>query len=101
VCGNGAIDGVEECDDGKSLINGCTNCLIDSGYYCVGAPSACRLLCGNGKRVNEDCDDGNLISNDGCSNCIIDSGYKCIGGSSSSSDTCTALCPNSIIDQSE
>lgn len=29
--------------------DGCTNCLVDTGYTCTAAvPNVCTLLCGNG-----------------------------------------------------
>jgi cysteine-rich repeat protein len=37
-CGNGAIDGDEQCDDGNTFIDdGCSNiCEIDEGWQCIG-----------------------------------------------------------------
>ena len=36
VCGDGAIDGVEECDDGNAdPDDGCTACVVDEGYLCT------------------------------------------------------------------
>lgn len=50
MCGNAVIDGAEECDDGNfNDYDGCTNCLLDPGYYCSG--TACTLACGNGTRA--------------------------------------------------
>ena len=47
--------------------DGCSNCLIDSGYICSGLPSVCTL-CGNGQiDSGEECDD----SSDICQNCIL------------------------------
>lgn len=43
-CGNGALNGMEQCDDGNGTSNdGCTSCTIDSGYTCSNAdlPSDC------------------------------------------------------------
>ena len=46
VCGNGIINAGEVCDDGNQISgDGCTNCLIDAGYYCSGA--ICTKYCGN------------------------------------------------------
>ncbi len=55
-CGNGVIDGDEECDDGNTVDNdGCSN--------------ACTLpVCGDGTiQASEQCDDGNTENGDGCS----------------------------------
>jgi nitrous oxidase accessory protein NosD len=60
-CGNGTLEGVEECDDGQAL-----NSDTD--------PDACRsdclfAYCGDGVRDTfEGCDDGNSVNGDGCDN---------------------------------
>lgn len=52
-CGNGVLDGGEECDDGNpDPSDGCTNTCTICGNGIVSAP--------------EQCDDGNLIAGDGC-----------------------------------
>ena len=60
-CGDGLVEGVEECDDGNPVDgDGCdTNCT--------------NTACGNGiVTVGEECDDGNTIDFDGCtSDCMI------------------------------
>ena len=60
LCGNGALDRHEVCDDGND----------QDGDAC---PATCQIArCGDGfVRVGvEDCDDGNLVDGDGCaSNC--------------------------------
>lgn len=65
VCGNGYMEGLEQCDDGNLLNNdGCSNqCLIE-------IPAA---ICGNGVlEAEEQCDDGNVLNGDGCSDqCVI------------------------------
>ncbi|MCB9508146.1 MAG: DUF4215 domain-containing protein [Myxococcales bacterium] len=61
-CGNEAVQGTEECDDGNTADNdGCSaTCTIEG--------------CGDGtQQLSEACDDGNLVSGDGCSDiCEID-----------------------------
>jgi cysteine-rich repeat protein len=63
VCGNGTLEGNEECDDGN---------LIDGD----GCQANCRLprICGDGILTGlEECDDGNLLGGDGCTaGCIIE-----------------------------
>mgnify|MGYP002778038546 CR=1 FL=1 len=56
-CGNGVVEGMEECDDGNQTPNdGC-----EPG--CVNSP-----VCGNGEvEVGEVCDDGNTEDGDECS----------------------------------
>ncbi|MFH2005549.1 MAG: DUF4215 domain-containing protein [bacterium] len=92
-CGNGVLEGDEECDDGNNLNgDGCTGfCLLEGGPVCGngiiegteacddgnstpgdGCAADCTLEvapgCGNGVvEVNEECDDGNLTACDGCS----------------------------------
>lgn len=43
VCGDGVIEGDEQCDDrGTAADDGCSpNCKIESGYRCSGSPSDC------------------------------------------------------------
>jgi cysteine-rich repeat protein len=55
-CGDGVVEGSEECDDGNIIDgDGCS-------AYCK-----TELLCGNGSLDGiEQCDDGNNISGDGC-----------------------------------
>lgn len=78
VCGNGVVEASEQCDDGNSITEVCdygdTSCTVCS--------SSCKSIngstsyCGDGATDvsnNEECDDGNLISNDGCSSvCVPD-----------------------------
>jgi len=56
LCGNGAVDEGEECDDGN----------LDEGDGCL---NTCRqAACGDGRvrRDHEECDDGNDVAGDGC-----------------------------------
>jgi cysteine-rich repeat protein len=47
------------------------------------------VICGDGRRDGEQCDDGNTESGDGCTaTCETESGFKCYGGSRYSSDNC-------------
>ena len=61
-CGDGAIQGNEQCDDGNTASgDGCaSDCLSDES-------------CGNGiVDINEACDDGNTIDDDECPNtCLL------------------------------
>jgi cysteine-rich repeat protein len=85
-CGNGVLDGDEECDDGNPIADdGCDRCK---------APQ-----CGNGKvEGDEECDDGNGLDHDGCTACrlpvcgdgILDVGAEaCDDGNAIPFDGCT------------
>lgn len=45
VCGNGAVEGTEGCDDGLLLPgDGCSaTCTVEADYLCTGSPSVCRI----------------------------------------------------------
>jgi cysteine-rich repeat protein len=91
VCGNGVVEGVEQCDDGNTT-NG------------DGCSYKCRLesTCGNGiKEGIEQCDDGNTVGGDGCSvgcrfeqcgNHYVDVGEQCDDGNTVSGDGCSNTC---------
>lgn len=48
-CGNSKVEIGEGCDDGAMVPgDGCgANCQIESGYFCKGQPSVCKLPCGH------------------------------------------------------
>lgn len=83
-CGNGALDGREQCDDGNTASgDGCSqSCQIEANYECSTPGQKCTNLavCGNNILTSDEiCDDGNTVSNDGCSkDCqAIESGWVC------------------------
>lgn len=86
VCGDGAVQGTEGCDDSNtSSGDGCSAfCTVEPGYQCSGAPSVCLPTCGDGVVAGgEGCDDGNTSNGDGCSAfCSVESGYNCTGSPS-------------------
>ncbi len=61
VCGNGVVEGFEDCDDMNATPN--DGCEADCTF---------TAACGNGKREgSESCDDGNVVGGDGCeANCM-------------------------------
>ncbi|MBN4059271.1 DUF4215 domain-containing protein, partial [Endomicrobium sp. AH-315-J14] len=84
VCGDGSVDGEEQCDDGNLTAgDGCSaNCTPES-------------RCGDGKRdAGEICDDGNEDSGDGCSaDCSSDE--SCGNGLLDPAEACDAGPDNS------
>jgi len=64
ICGNGILEGSEQCDDGNTISgDGCSStCQLESA------------VCGNGiVEGSEQCDDGNLVNGDGCSSqCLVE-----------------------------
>ena len=57
--------------------------------------SYCSEKCGDGKRFELDCDDGNTKSGDGCSkDCLVEKGYECQGGSSIKASQCVPFKPS-------
>ncbi len=84
VCGNGALESGEACDDFNAVSgDGCTaDCsAIEQNYACPNPGQACVLtvVCGD-KKISgaETCDDGNAIAGDGCSDvCQLEDGWTC------------------------
>jgi cysteine-rich repeat protein len=94
-CGNGVVEGGEECDDGNQANNdSCTNA-------CANAVCGDQIV-GPG----EQCDDGNQVNNDGCSNAcqlpacgdgIVQAGEQCDDGNNLNGDGCSPSCQLSEI----
>ena len=71
----------------------CIKCENIKGYYTKRDPvtkeRGCVEICGDGIRIEHECDDGNLIDGDGCSkDCKVEEGFNCEGGSIYSEDIC-------------
>jgi fibro-slime domain-containing protein len=104
TCGNGALDGTEQCDDGNGESgDGCSKiCQVESNYDCPKAGQPCKNLaaCGNGVLTSDEaCDDGNTADGDGCSaDCkTIESGWQCrVPGK-----PCTPRCGDGVMSGSE
>jgi cysteine-rich repeat protein len=95
-CGDGIVNGTEQCDDGNTLSgDGCSSvCKTEVG------------MCGNGTIdvATETCDDGNTTNGDGCSaNCqtetsatcgngVVESGEGCDDHNTAAGDGCSATC---------
>ncbi|MBW2274741.1 MAG: DUF4215 domain-containing protein [Deltaproteobacteria bacterium] len=70
ICGDGVLEGAEECDDAAAWAgDGCSSgCEEEAGWICSGQPSTCVEVCGDGVPTpSESCDDGNNVSGDCCS----------------------------------
>ncbi len=76
VCGNGVVEGAEQCDDVNLADgDGCSSaCTIEPGFVCTGEPSVCALI-NHPPTVGDDVCVGG--SNDGGS-CSTDA--DCLGG---------------------
>lgn len=100
-CGNGTLEGVEECDDGNVVAgDGCSIlCEEENGYTCVGEPSVCTSTCGDSLVASdEECDDGNTNHSDGCSEvCVVEPNMECVGEPS----VCTSTCGNGTLESVE
>ncbi|HUQ02000.1 MAG TPA: Ig-like domain-containing protein [Kofleriaceae bacterium] len=70
VCNDGLVELPETCDDqGNAPGDGCSpTCQEETGWDCIGAPSACDPICNDGILIagEEECDDGNATNTDGC-----------------------------------
>ncbi len=99
VCGDGVINGTEQCDDGNTTpADGCSaSCRLEPGFACMTGTtvpnSVChKTTCGDGvKEGFEQCDDKNLIPYDGCSpTCTIEPKCNGTGG-------CTGVCGDGLV----
>ncbi|MDP3698973.1 MAG: LamG-like jellyroll fold domain-containing protein [Nanoarchaeota archaeon] len=107
VCGNGAKEDPEQCDDNNKVTEACDK----YGQSCAVCDVSCQLVsvkgpsCGDGN-VNsangEECDDGNTKSDDGCSSsCKLESNAVCgdnvcnvkFESTSSCAQDCGLICP--------
>ena len=82
TCGNGILEGTEECDDGNTTGgDGCTSeCKFELGWSCLTPGVRCQPKCGDGLQTGgELCDDGNTLGADGCSaDCSkVETGWSC------------------------
>lgn len=103
-CGDGKVQGGEECDDGNVVDggDGCTaSCEVENEWACTRPPgglSVCSKTCGNGitDRPIEQCDDSNSVDHDNCVSCRIatcdDGVLHNLGGSETGID-CGGSCP--------
>lgn len=58
----------------------------------------CTEICGDGRRFEDECDDGNTRSNDGCSSeCKVEQGYACQGATTAKPSICTKSSLNKAV----
>ena len=98
-CGDGLLDQIDK-DNGEE----CDNAGVDSSDQYDGCSSVCKRsrFCGDGQITDEEeCDDGNEVSNDGCSaECKRETGFSCKVENGMS--ICTSQnCGNGVIDTNE
>ncbi|HVZ71600.1 MAG TPA: DUF4215 domain-containing protein [Polyangia bacterium] len=83
TCGNGTIEGSEQCDGTKDAQHPCSPlCRLEP--VCPDGGGACVTACGDGLLLpadiaaGQECDDGNTVSGDGCSStCKKEVGFTC------------------------
>jgi cysteine-rich repeat protein len=106
ACGDGQLDGNEECDDGNTTPgDGCNAaCIQEDGFNCDTSvePTDCAaIVCGDGlvDFLTEDCDDGDLTAGDGCdAACTIESGFDC---GFEEPSVCVLACSDGFVDAGE
>jgi len=95
LCGNGRLEGDEECDDANVVDgDGCSaQCAIECGYRCVmPLGRECMPHCGDGvlePQLGEECDDDSEC----CVECRLAPNALCSGGECCDA-TCTPLLPS-------
>jgi fibro-slime domain-containing protein len=104
VCGNGVLEGTEQCDDSNDKGgDGCSKlCQVENNFDCPTPGQPCLNLakCGNGKLTSDEtCDDGNTENGDGCSaDCqTIEIGWQC----RVPSKPCTPECGDGVLSARE
>ena len=101
ICGDGIVNGTEECDEGIDIHVGGTGGYDGCNANCTKTGIA---TCGDGKLQSayEECDDGNKRNGDGCNDkCIIENGWECSDRDGALS-VCTAeTCGNAQMDSGE
>jgi len=71
-------------------IDNCVSCYPAYSLVEESAVKICRDICGDGTRVENECDDGNLDSGDGCSDlCEEEENWRCYGGNEKQADYCS------------
>src|SRR5207253_6217687 len=83
TCGNGIVEGSEQCDKTDSNTGDGCSPYCRKEPICPTAGGPCKTQCGDGLLIagvdtDQECDDGNTVPFDGCSaDCKIEPGYAC------------------------
>jgi cysteine-rich repeat protein len=92
LCGNGRLEPGEQCDDGDTLPgDGCTaSCQEENGWECLGEPSTCETICGDGLVAGaEACDEAGMNGTYGhCNAGCTGPGERCGDGLINGTETC-------------
>ncbi len=101
ICGDGIVNGSEECDEGIDINVGGTGSYDGCNANCTKTGIA---RCGDGKlqSLYEECDDGNNRNGDGCNDkCIIENGWECTDHDGEISICNAETCGNGRMDSGE
>ncbi|MCB9753949.1 MAG: DUF4215 domain-containing protein [Myxococcales bacterium] len=131
VCGDGVVEGDEECDGGGETADcndDCTAALCGDGIVNASAGEACddgndddadacvsgcvEAACGDGYvwTESEACDDGNDVDDDACTNAcglptcgdsVVQMGEECDDGNDVNTDACLSSCINATCGDGE
>lgn len=107
ACGDGVLNGGEECDDGNARPgDGCSGlCRVEPNYVCPTPGQMCVLnvACGDGVLgVGEACDDKNTVAGDGCSaQCLVEPGYACDQPGAPCKPVVSSRCGDGQVNQGE
>ncbi len=77
VCGNGLLEGSEQCDDGNpDPGDGCSDaCAPEAGFECsTDVPSVCAPICGDGQVVGDESCDGSELEGKTCESLNLGAG---------------------------
>jgi hypothetical protein len=90
VCGDGELQGSEDCDDGNmDADDGCDECEVAEGWVCEDEPSDCDDI-DECEEDMHDCDEHAICTNnDGSFECDCEAGYSGNGNTCSNVDECS------------
>ena len=103
-CGEGLVVEDEPCDDqNKDPLDGCDQCVVTDGYYCIKEPSECSLIptCKSDEYLTDaySCEKCSSFSKEciscdssGCTEC--NDGFKLVSGSCEADEEDDDPCPN-------
>ncbi len=104
LCGNGAIELGEQCDDGDVQAgDGCSNlCQTEAGWQCDGQPSTCSEICGDNVLAGDEICDGDQLNGLTCEDFAFYGGtLMCTNQCTISSELCQGRCGDGQLDAAE